>query len=182
MTDGYNNEGNDDCTYILLPILIGSTAVLFLVLLAVTICWIIPQIWKHFSSKLGSDSQIIHTYLDMRGRSPHDEENVSVTSPIGGAMSPALTRTHPHDTVGQLGENASKTDRDTIIYETIPSSSNDSNERHIWDTDIDDFGYVLPNPPTNLKENVTLLHEEDELTGISCRTLQDEEGYLILTM
>eukprot|EP00057_Strongylocentrotus_purpuratus_P026124 XP_011680598.1 PREDICTED: uncharacterized protein LOC105446013 isoform X1 [Strongylocentrotus purpuratus] len=180
MTDGYNNEGNDDCTYILLPILIGSTAVLFLVLLAVTICWIIPQIWKHFSSKLGSDSQIIHTYLDMRGRSPQDEENVSVASVIGGAMSPALTRNHPHDTVGQLGENPSKTDRNTIIYETIPSSSNDSNERHIWD--IDDFGYVLPNPSTNMKENVTLLHEEEELTGISCKTLQDEEGYLILTM
>ena len=101
----------------------------------------------------------------MTDSSPRNGGNVSVTSPIGGALAPALTSTHPYETVGQPGENESETIPNTTFYETIPSSSDDRNIGHFGDPDIDACGYVLPNARTNLKENVTLLHGEEELDG-----------------
>ncbi|XP_041472574.1 uncharacterized protein LOC121421839 [Lytechinus variegatus] len=162
---------SEDCTYSLLPILIGSTVVLFLILLAVTIGWVISQISKYCSSKPGSDSKINHTYLDfIQDRTPADHvNNLPVIPTMSGASTVALINTTSHEKVGDS--------RNTIMYETIPTSDEDK-IGYFSDSDIDANGYVLPNPPKNLKGEEYFMHKNEMIWDVS-KTLVDENGYRV---
>ncbi|XP_063960695.1 uncharacterized protein LOC129266185 [Lytechinus pictus] len=170
ITERHIIRENEDCTYIILPILIGSTVVLFLILLAVTIGWVISQIWKYCSSKPCSDSKITHTYLDLQDRTPADHvNNLPVIPTMSGASAVALIHTTSHGKVGGS--------RNTIIYETIPTSDEDK-IGYFSDSDIDANGYVLPNPPKNLNGDEIFMHENETIGDMS-KMLEDENGYLV---